>query len=101
MFHGETTEMGIQRRVALIGSGQGPWISTQGLKEPRAKITGLKEGGEVCVQLCDDPAQERWHNKTFQANGVYGLHESQWMRVACANGGKSVICDILTKKAVV
>lgn len=91
--------MGIQRRVALIGSGQGPWISTQGLREPRAKVTGLKEGGELTVELCESPGVDR-HHKYFRTNGVFELHEVPWMRVSCENGGRTVICDILTKKAV-
>lgn len=102
LYKAEEAVVGIQRRVALIGSGIGPWISTQGLREPRAKVTGLKTGGELCVAMSNEPNPEasEWAIRTFQENGVHELRESRWMRVACANGGRNVICDILTKKAV-
>lgn len=93
--------MGIQRRVALIGSGQGPWISTKGLAEPRAKVTGLKGGGEVKVLIRRDAGSyENDRILRIVENGVYVLHEAEWMQVSCENGGRGVICDILTKKAV-
>lgn len=91
--------MGIQRRVALIGSGAGPWISTHGLREPRAKVTGLKAGGCLIVVSRDEE-----NNLTVVAevreNGIFELREAGWMRVSCDGGGRNVICDILTKKAV-
>lgn len=92
--------MGIQRRVALIGSGEGPWISTQGLREPRVKITGLKEGGHVYIQMTRDPRDEEREERYVTENGVHVLTEYAWMRVRCVGGGRNVICDILTKKAV-
>lgn len=86
----------------MIGSGQGPWISTQGLAEPRAKVTGMKDGGELIVTVCnaDNPVQETSMFRIIKENGVYELKEGRWMQVHCHNGGRNVICDILTKKAV-
>lgn len=94
--------MGIQRRVALIGSGQGPWISTQGLKEPRAKVTGMKAGGRLYVLMSphEEPGASENVILAIVENGVHELHEAKWMRVDCDGGGKNVICDILTRKAV-
>ena len=95
--------MSIQRRVALIGSGEGPWVSTQGLRQPRVKVTGMKAGGAVIVTVCDSP--QGFHRETskqfrFEENGIHLLEEAPWMRVECSGGGRGVICDILTKKAV-
>jgi hypothetical protein len=94
--------MATQRRVALIGSGTGPWISTQGLAEPRAKVTGLKEGGELHIFIShnENPEEGPCHIRPVNENGVFDLVEGKWMRALCINGGRNVICDILTRKAV-
>lgn len=94
--------MGIQRRVALIGSGAGPWISTHGLAEPRVKVTGMRTGGHILVLMTDEdnPQHETAQRHQIVENGVHVLRESRWMRVICQQGGRNVICDILTKKAV-
>ena len=94
--------MSTQRRVALIGSGEGPWISTQGLREPRAKITGMKDGGRLYIIMSphEVPGAEENLILAVEENGIHVLRESKWMRVSCEGGGRSVICDILTRKAV-
>jgi hypothetical protein len=94
--------MGIQRRVALIGSGQGPWISTHGLAEPRAKVTGMKSGGKLYIVMSTHAEPQASENLILavEENGVHVLREARWMRVSCDGGGRNVICDILTKKAV-
>jgi hypothetical protein len=85
----------------LIGSGIGPWISTQGLREPRAKVTGMKQGGRVQIELAQvDPTTAAPAVLEFSDNGVHVLSEVRWMRVRCLDGGRHVICDILTRKAV-
>lgn len=98
----EETVVAIQRRVALIGSGMGPWISTKGLMSPRAKITGMKNGGKICIAMtdADDPRVEHSITQTMDDNGVFDLVPAKWMRVWCNDGGRNVICDILTQKAV-
>lgn len=92
--------MSIQRRVALIGSGTGPWISTKDLKEPVAKVTGLKPGGTIVITMCNalNPVNETSAFKTIDSDGRHELREAQWMQVVCVEGGRKVICDILTKK---
>lgn len=92
--------MSIQRRVALIGTGTGPWISTKGLREPVAKVTGLRPGGTIVVTMCNaqNPANETSAFKTISEDGRHELHEAQWMQVICVEGGRKVICDILSKK---
>lgn len=92
--------MTIQRRVALIGTGHGPWISTIGIKEPVAKITGLRPGGMILITLCRDPADATNDGRilNFTEDGKHPLHECNWMQVSCVDGGRKVICDILSKK---
>jgi hypothetical protein len=104
----EEALMAIQRRVALIGTGMGPWISTQGLREPTAKVTGMREGGRLRIIICDYEVPQMFHGETpdeanevsVSENGIFSLREARWMRVVCHDGGRNVICDILTKKAV-
>ena len=92
--------MGIQRRVALIGSGTGPWISTLGLREPIAKVTGMKEGGKLMITMTNaqEPTSTGCEVLTVDTNGKHVLREARWMRVDCVYGGRTVICDILSKK---
>lgn len=89
--------MSIQRRVALIGSGAGPWISTLGLREPVAKVTGMQPGGLIRVYCCHTPGGAS-EIRLIEGNGKYDLKEVAWMMVECQGGGRKVICDILSKK---
>lgn len=92
--------MSIQRRVALIGSGTGPWISTKGLREPVAKVTSLKPGGTLRVYCCqaEEPHGAVSEIRIITENGKFELKDAQWMMVDCDGGGRNVICDILSKK---
>lgn len=93
--------MGIQRRVALIGSGRGPWISTLGLLKPVAKVTGLQNGGQIVIEMCDGAnpeVAEVTFMEAIRENGKTVLREVHWMRAVGQEAGRNVICDILSMK---
>lgn len=83
------------RRLAMLGSRSGAWISIQGMRNPHLRITNSK-GARVLVQLvqADQSAEE----KHFAGDGVYALPEADFARVSSGEGNTKMICDIISRR---
>ena len=79
----------MRQKVALIGSGTGPWISTVELQRPELYISGLRSGTHVVLEQSSSPTVE----STFEQNGTFSVERAKWMRVR-TEGKATVVARI-------
>lgn len=85
------------RRLALLGSKSGAWISILGMPNPHLRI--CESAGSpvnVAVVLQDDSVDEM----LFVGDGEYPIGEASWVRVSCGKGNTKMICDIVSRRRV-
>ncbi len=75
----------------MIGPGKGPWINTQFLPNPRAKLVGLLNG-TVRVIMSDDMLADL-HVVEIEVSGLHKLKPSPFMRVEY-EGKDLIVCTL-------
>lgn len=90
------------RRLALLGTEKGPWIATDRIVNPHAKVCGLVDGETITVILCNERAfSEPQMVETVQigANGLHKLPSALWMRMFVSKPARSTIVEIVSRAA--
>ena len=90
------------RRLALLGTAQGPWICTNGVQRPQARIVGRPNGLKVVVFVCYDSTISREsaiEELEVDVSGPHILPEAPWMRVSAPGAPKTMIVEIISRAA--
>jgi hypothetical protein len=80
------------RRLALCGTKVGPWVSTKGVEEPLARVTGLHRGALLYVRTGEGLLH------IITKDGLHPLAEAEWMRCSVEGESETCICEIVSKR---
>lgn len=86
------------RILGMIGPGKGPWINTQFLPNPRAKLIGLLTG-KVRVIMSHDMLADH-HVVEIESCGLHKLVDAPFMRVEY-DGSDMIVCTLHGAKVAV
>lgn len=84
------------RKVALVGTREGPWVSLQGMTRPHIRAT-IQPGTKLRIEHLNGQPEKKLLDLTVTRAG---LHELSWganfARVLVVEGEhESVLCDFI------
>lgn len=86
------------RRIALIGTNEGPWVDISRIKNPVLRVCKLPSHGKVVVTMKLSDGDSFF--VALDANGDHSLPVGSWAQVSVRNCTQHfTVCEILSKKA--
>lgn len=81
------------RKAALVGCAEGPWVSTGDLENPHAEVK-LPDGAEVEIQHHDTDEVLR-----ISSAGVHPIASAMWTRVVVTRGDcRAVLVSFVSRR---